>query len=64
MTALEHLSILVGEEYKPLDLSFGTSNISDSNSSKKGRRKLDICTYQHSLDNVFGVCFRLLQSVH
>ena len=35
MTALEHLNSLVGEEYKPYDLSFGTSNISDSNSSGK-----------------------------
>ena len=58
MTALEHLKSLVGEEYKPQDLSFGTSNISDNNSSGKtgwkGRMKLEICTYQHSLDDVFG----------
>ena len=35
MTALEHLKSLVGEEYKPQDLSLGTSNISDNNSSGK-----------------------------
>ena len=35
MTTLEDLKSLVGEEYKPYDLSFGTSNISDNNSSGK-----------------------------
>ena len=42
VTALEYLSSLVGEEYKPYDLSFGTSNISDINSSgKTGWKKKD-----------------------
>jgi hypothetical protein len=35
MIALEHLSKLVGEEYKPYDLLFGIANISKLISSGK-----------------------------
>ena len=35
MIALEHLSSLVEEEYKPYDLSFGTAGVSKLSSSEK-----------------------------
>ena len=58
MTALEHLSSLVGEKYKPEDLSFGISNILTVivrvKRVERGRMKLKICTYQLSLDDVLG----------
>ena len=49
MIALEHLSKLVGEEYKPYDLLFGIDNISKLYPQVRQvddkRMELEICIY-------------------
>ena len=76
MTALEHLSSLVGEEYTnhkiyhSVQVVFLTVILRVKQVVKR-MMKLEICSYQHNLDDDSGewvaywqVCFPLLQNVH